>query len=95
MNPLGVAEPAVQPGKIIRFACSYALRSAQLFFSALFSASHAERKLLLMGIVLLIKLLQHLARLHHGSAVQAILAAELFLLFVLGGEIGTMRLYPH
>ena len=41
-----------------------------------------------MGVVLLIKLPHYLARLHHSSAVQAILAAELFLLFILGGEVG-------
>lgn len=41
-----------------------------------------------MRVVLLIKLPQYLAWLHHGFAVQAILAAELFLLFILGSEIG-------
>ena len=40
-----------------------------------------------MGIIIVIKLPQHLARFHRGSAVQAILAAEFLLLFIFSGEI--------
>ena len=88
MNPLGVAELTIQPRQIIRLGLLICLAIRPAFFLSLIQCLSRGAELLLMLIIFFIKLPQHLARLHHGSAVQTILAAELFLLFILGREIG-------
>ena len=90
MNAFGKAEPTGQPGKVIRFDLLIGLAIRPAFFLRLIQCLPRGAELLLMGIVLLIKLSQHLARLHHGSADQAILAAELFCFLSLEVRLATI-----